>query len=57
MTNYVSNRSRSQIKPHSTKSAEITRLFVAVGWIGQRRARLPYVRSVPVFDKGPGIGR
>lgn len=54
---YVSGKSRSAHKPHSTKSEEITELFIKAGWIGRRRKRLPVLKAVPFFDKGPGLGR
>jgi len=54
---YVSGNSRSPFKPHSIKSEEITALFVAVGWVGQRRVAVKFLKIAPLFDKGPGLGR
>jgi hypothetical protein len=46
-------------KPHNMPAAEIRLLFIAVGWIGERKAKPPTLRMLPVFDRGPGpdIGR
>ena len=54
---YVTGISRSAHKPHNMKSAQITELFVKAGWIGELRERPRFIRPVPFFDKGPGVGR
>jgi len=56
---YVYGVSRASHKPHSMPADEIRLLFIAVGWIGERKVKLPQLRMLPVFDKGPGpdIGR
>jgi len=51
---YVNGKSRAAHKPHNMKGEDITELFVRVGWIGQRRHRLPQLKAVPFFDKGRG---
>jgi len=51
--NYVSSERRTG---GAMKPAEITELFVSIGWIGKLSVRKPLVRLVPFFDKGPGIG-
>ena len=56
---YVYGVSRASHKPHNMPADEIRRLFIAVGWIGERKTKPILLRAVPFFDTGPGpdIGR
>ncbi len=54
--NYVS-RSKGAPKAHNIPSEEVTALFIAAGWIGQRRVPHKLMRLVPFYDRGPGVGR
>lgn len=56
---YVYGVSRSAHKPHSMPAAEIRLLFIAVGWVGERKIQPPTLKAVPFFDTGPGpdVGR
>ena len=56
---YVYGVSRASHKPHNMPAAEIRLLFIAVGWIGERKILPARLKLAPFFDVGPGpdIGR
>lgn len=48
---YVHGGNKSPQKPHSIKHEELNALFLAVGWIGERRAAVKFLKSVPHFER------